>query len=540
MELNTIKEPINKKIGNALNLINNLRKQSKDEIIVIKPRQVNFVIDKDKLNDEEIKSFIDTYRKLYEGNANTFQNTFLNNNFMCKHFIKILNEMSNNLRIFESINNEKIKYETFDNPYIGLDKNQITDMKEKISKDLLSYKENERKIMKEYKWRNIELLDIIIEYLNCLSLIMNNINELTQTIPKYIIEFGKDNIKKKFLNENTIKEGKYIISDLYRLNLKLLDEIDELFSKVEKIEERRIENPFNKLKNLLENLKKKYDNTCNKINEIRTNYNQIKKIFNFKLDFKELDNINKDCINLAEKMKEIHKIVKEGYQIMKLKENKFRLDILIILDITSSMESFIEKFKEQFYPMLENIRKECPEALLYVGFIGYKDLNDLELGDDYINVDLTTDYEKINEIINNIEPDGGGDIPEDIAGAFELSLKKSWKANTKITFLITDSPCHGKEYHDLDQNQKEETDKYIDENPNGKKIKDLITEIFGKNISLFCLNLHKNTNKMFDKFKEIYEETKLFPSKNQFFIENNNFYDKEIITKIVDLYKKEK
>jgi hypothetical protein len=164
--------------------------------------------------------------------------------------------MSNNLRIFESINNEKIKYETFDNPFIGLDKNQITDMKEKISKDLLSYKENERKIMKEYKWRNIELLDIIIEYLNCLSLIMNNINELTQTIPKYIIEFGKDNIKKKFLNENTIKEGKYIISDLYRLNLKLLDEIDELFSKVEKIEERRIENPFNKLKNLLENLKK--------------------------------------------------------------------------------------------------------------------------------------------------------------------------------------------------------------------------------------------------------------------------------------------
>ena len=540
MELNTIKEPINEKIRKALDLINNLRKQSREEIIVIRPRQVNFVIDKDKLNDKEIKSFINTYRKLYEGNANTFQNTFLNNNFMCKHFIKILNEMSNNLRIFESMNNEKIKYETFENPYIGLDKNQITEMNEKINKYLLSYKEDERKIMKEYKWRNIELLDIIIEYLNCLSLIMNNINELTQTIPKYIIEFGQDNIKKKFLNENTIKEGEYIISDLYRQNLKLLDEIDELFSKVEKIEERRIENPFNKLNILLGDLKKKYDNNCNKINEIRTNYNLIKKIFNFKLDFKELENINKDCINLAEKMKEIHNIIKEGYKFMKLEENKFRLDILIILDITSSMESFIEKFKEQFYPMLENIRKECPEALLYVGFIGYKDLNDLELGDDYINVDLTTDYEKINEIINNIEPDGGGDIPEDIAGAFELSLKKSWKANTKITFLITDSPCHGREYHDLDQNQKEETDKYIDENPNGKKIKDVITDIFGKSISLFCLNLHKNTSKMFDKFKEIYEETKLFPSKNEFFIENNNFYDKEIITKIVDLYKKEK
>ena len=41
------------------------------------------------------------------------------------------------------------------------------------------------------------------------------------------------------------------------------------------------------------------------------------------------------------------------------------------------------------------------------------------------------------------------DIPEDIPGAFELALNKigqTWRGKTKIAFLLTDSPCHGKEF----------------------------------------------------------------------------------------------
>jgi hypothetical protein len=42
---------------------------------------------------------------------------------------------------------------------------------------------------------------------------------------------------------------------------------------------------------------------------------------------------------------------------------------------------------------------------------------------------------------------GGGDEPEDIAGAFEKALEQDWKSQCKYAILIADAPCHGKQYH---------------------------------------------------------------------------------------------
>ena len=530
MELNIIKNPIEEKIKTALNLIIHLKNDS-SEIFNVTPTQVNFKI-KDVLQTDNIPSFIKKFRRIYEENANAFVKFYCSNNFISNHFITILEKMKNNLEELQSFNNAKIKYESFKNGFIGLENEQIEELQKKINKDITSYKGESKNLFKEYKWRNIELLDTIIEYLESLNKIMNNIKDLSKEIPERIKQFGET--ENLFKNNETINEGKYRITNNFRLNLKLLDEINDLFVKVEKIEEKRIKEPFIKLNNLVEKLKRKYTEVYNKINEIRISFNQNKKISLFNLDFKVLENINNDCEILANKIINVHEIINDSYKDLKIKENKNRLDIVFLLDITSSMESYLENFKVQFNPMIENIRKECPEALVYIGFIGFKDLNDLELGDDYINIDLTTNYEKINEIINNIEPDGGDDIAEDIAGAFELCLNQSWKAKAKITFLITDSPCHGKEYHDLDEEQKE--DKYLDENPKGRKIGDIITEIFGKSISLFCLKLNKNTDKMFEKFKEKYDETRLFPSQYHFYIEDNNFFDKETIEKVANIY----
>ncbi len=156
----------------------------------------------------------------------------------------------------------------------------------------------------------------------------------------------------------------------------------------------------------------------------------------------------------------------------------------------------------------------------------------------YSNIDFTPNYEKIRDIINKIEPDGGDDIPEDVLGAFELCLQKSWKSNNKIAFLITDSPCHGEQYHNLN-NRNEEIDNYINDNIYEKEMDDVIRQFFEKCITLFCLKLHKNTQKMFEKFKEIYESMS-FGNKKEFFIEDENFYNKSIINKIVKLYEEKK
>ena len=148
------------------------------------------------------------------------------------------------------------------------------------------------------------------------------------------------------------------------------------------------------------------------------------------------------------------------------------------------------------------IEKNCPGIEIDLGFIGYRDFNDLDFGEQYINLELTTDYENIKNSIKDLTAEGGGDIPEDLCGALELAENKKWGGNTKFAVLVTDSPCHGKKYHDL------EDDNYPNGDRNGRAIEKFI-EFFAKNkISLFCLKINNTTNKMFNIFKEVYEKNK--------------------------------
>ena len=529
MELVSIKNTIKKKIDISIELINKLR-QMCTITINIKPTQVNFEIGK-IIKNKQITSFIKTLIKIYEENANKFQKLFCFSNFISANFIGILDKLTKNLNAFSKINDSIFYYDYFKDRERNLDNFQIKELNKLVDDKIKKYNEDKKKIFKEYQWRNIEELDILIRYLNNLLSAMNNIKNLGQVIPKAINDFRGS--QELFTNENTIMKGKYIISNSFRQILVLLDNIDDLFTEVEKNEEKRRENPFFKLNNMVEVLKIKYNEIYNQIKEVREKYNKINILNNFDLKFKELKEINELSKALGKKMIEINATINNEYNNLRTRLNSIRIDILIMLDITSSMESYIYKFKEQFYPMIENIAKECPEDIIYVGFIGYKDIEDKNLGDDYIDIDFTVNYDKLKDIINKIEPDGGDDIPEDVTGAFELGLKKSWKGNKKIAFLITDSPCHGSKYHNLNKNQPEEIDKYLSGNEN--KIEEVIREFFEKNITLFCLDLHKNTHKMFDIFKEKFDEMEIPEGGNKFFIEKENFWNSSTIKKIKSL-----
>jgi len=54
---------------------------------------------------------------------------------------------------------------------------------------------------------------------------------------------------------------------------------------------------------------------------------------------------------------------------------------------------------------------------------------------------------KIRDFISKLTATGGGDAPEDIAGALELCIQQDWQARTKVAFLIGDDPCHGTKFH---------------------------------------------------------------------------------------------
>ena len=120
-----------------------------------------------------------------------------------------------------------------------------------------------------------------------------------------------------------------------------------------------------------------------------------------------------------------------------------------------------------------------------------------------------------------------------------MALKKHWNKGTNIIFLITDSPCHGLKYHDL--NQKVES--YKDSFPKGfyegdieeykrRNIETLVEEFVKNNFNLICLDIHENTQKMFKMFEDKYNSK----NKNKLFSMPKEDLVNCIIQKAFDLF----
>ena len=155
--------------------------------------------------------------------------------------------------------------------------------------------------------------------------------------------------------------------------------------------------------------------------------------------------------------------------------------------------------------MIKKIQTECAGIEIFLGFIAYKDFCDLDFGEQYINLEFTTDYESIKKNIEFLEAEGGGDTPEDLCGALALAKDKNWNGNTRFAILVTDSPCHGEKYHDL---KGEQADNYPTGDREGRNIEDYIKFFAENEISLFCLKINSTTDKMFKIFKNVYEQSK--------------------------------
>ena len=87
---------------------------------------------------------------------------------------------------------------------------------------------------------------------------------------------------------------------------------------------------------------------------------------------------------------------------------------------------------------------------------------------------------------------GGGDPPEDLVGGFRNTLELNWRARTRCTFLMTDSPCHGIQYHEYDFK-----DSLPKGDPSGIKIEDQIIEFACKRINFHAIKITKYTDKMY-------------------------------------------
>jgi hypothetical protein len=119
--------------------------------------------------------------------------------------------------------------------------------------------------------------------------------------------------------------------------------------------------------------------------------------------------------------------------------DKIPVDILFILDTTGSMGEEIRQLKESILIINDNINT-LPADVRF-GMTAYRDR-----GDDYLTrlIPFTSGAARFQSAISKIDAGGGGDEPEDMQKALEVSVREpDWRENgVRLAFLIADAPAH--------------------------------------------------------------------------------------------------
>ena len=196
------------------------------------------------------------------------------------------------------------------------------------------------------------------------------------------------------------------------------------------------------------------------------------------------------------------------------------------MDLTGSMEKYLKEVKTNLLDIIDKVIDQTPGIDINLGFIGYSDIPEEGAGP-YIDIDFTQNHTQLSNQINDLATNGGGDTPEDVAWAFEKALIKTWKSNAKFIVFIADAPGHGLKYYSDDN-------KY----PNGiegrKDIEESIEELVKDNISLFCVKINDNTQKMFNIFQNVYN--KYQSAKFEIVDYNQNIFSEEVVKSVVEIY----
>jgi len=175
------------------------------------------------------------------------------------------------------------------------------------------------------------------------------------------------------------------------------------------------------------------------------------------------------------------------------------VDLLFVMDCTGSMGSWIKVTVEKILLIAEQARELYSNIILRIGFIGYRDIDDngrIEI------CDFSEDIESVRIFINRMRAYGGGDAPEDIAGALNSALTITWKSVTRLLIHFADAPCHGRKYHNVN-------DTYPDGDPDGLNIEDIVVELGNKKrVDYYFGRINSTTDIMTNIFQELYQNTK--------------------------------
>ena len=133
-------------------------------------------------------------------------------------------------------------------------------------------------------------------------------------------------------------------------------------------------------------------------------------------------------------------------QVDKEKSASMDIDVCFVMDCTGSMGSWIAAGKQQIIEIAKSIQKQVDESHghhvnLRAAFVAYRDHCDGHLR--IQENPFTTDIGQICSFCGSMSATGGGDGPEDVAGAMCSVLNLEWKAKAKFIVWVADAPAHG-------------------------------------------------------------------------------------------------
>jgi hypothetical protein len=406
---------------------------------------------------------------------------------------------------------------------------------------------------KGYIKSNLRRLDEKIEdYKNKISQLNSLYNKFFKHIKQVIDSINKDAIE--------------IPNSVIGLNNYINEGISNFTNLVEKMDRDNLHNNLITMKDSFLKLKENLNERKNKMEENINNFKKIdqknKNDFNkFQSDFNELiKNLIESSNLIVEEVKKENKIqiknknpsdliadsilnsITKTYEIIikvhlqsknKIEtitiiinvESKTSLDLLFIMDLTGSMGSYIEEAKKNLIDIMNKIIEQSPGIDINLGFIGYSDIPE-EGGGPYIDIDFTQNHTDLRNKINELYAYGGGDIPEDVAWAFEKALNKTWKSNAKFIVFVADAPGHGLKYAPNDYT-------YPDGIEGRKDIEESVEELAENNVSMFCLKISYETQVMFNIFENVYNQ---YNSTKFEIVDNNYNFSEEVVKSAIEIY----
>ena len=479
-------------------------KNPKSEELKSRNNEINIYIEEFKKFDKQMNDYIIKTKKSF--------------NDLVNPSIKLRDEIINDLKKF--ISTVKNLCTPILNEKAGLLTINVNSLSESKSKEFLKEKREIEKIIDDFFIESNQLnLNYKKEFIPIKEEI-EFINNAVANLPEPINALLEDNekIKEKFedIIDNMDEKKGNIHKELLGIKKSIVSSLEKKKSIILETENDsyKLKNKYDDKKIIADSLMKDIDENIkllrSKSEQIQRSITQIRE--KYEQEVVELQTMNLQKIDINETIVSIDKmyepLIKNKDDVIidlkkkdPLKEliNQTSLDLLYIMDITGSMDSYVENTKRELLNVMNAIIKDFNGIDINLGYIGYKDFEEHSKNSGIIDQKLNKDYLKIKKEIEKVDVGGGKDIAEDIQWAFERALENKFRSNARFAILACDAPCHGTKYHN---------EGISDYYPNGiegrRDMEDLIEELCKKNVWLFCVKIRDDTDIMYNIFKDIY------------------------------------